>query len=141
MRRVGERVLDGGRTTWEWLADETELRKRRRREPDLVTDEVEGRGAECGGQLGPDGDQRPAHDGEGRRIREATARNESRSEPDRLQLGRDLRAGAVDDDDLVARRMPFERDPDRVASDATAQLQNDRRIRSCTPRSDVRSRT
>ena len=65
--------------------------------------QVNRRGAECGGELGPDGDQRRAHDGEGRWIREATTADEAHGDAARLQLRGDLRAGAVHDDDLVAR--------------------------------------
>ena len=127
MRPSSESLLDRSRTTRERLADETELGHARRDEADLVADEVKGRRAECGGQLGPDGDQRPAHDGEGRWICETTAGDEPGGDPRRSQLGRDLRTGAVDDDDLVAGRVPFEREPDRVAGDASAELQHDAR--------------
>ena len=118
-------LLDGDRATPDRLADETELGHTRRHEADLVADEVKGRRAECGGQLGPDGDQRPAHDGEGRWIRETTACDEPGGDPCRSQLGGDLWAGAVDDDDLVAGRVPFECEPDRVAGHASAQLEHD----------------
>jgi hypothetical protein len=86
---------------------------------------VKGRRAECGGQLGPDGDQRLPHDGKCRWIREATARHERRGEPARMELFGDLWARAVDDDHVVARSMEFEHDFDGVGGDAAAQLQRD----------------
>ena len=63
------------------LSDEAELRDRQRFEPDLVADEMNGRGAERGGQLGPDGDQRRTHDGEGRWIREPPTADEPDRDP------------------------------------------------------------
>ena len=84
-----ECLLHRPQTTREGLADEAELGQPPRA-ADLVPDEVEGRRAECGGQLGPDGDQRRAHKGEGRRICEATARYEDSRDPPLVQLSGDL---------------------------------------------------
>ena len=47
------------------------------------------------------------------------------AQPPCLQLARDLRAGAVDDDDLVAGRVPLEHEPAGVRGDAAAELHDD----------------
>src|SRR6185436_17283607 len=107
------------------LSDEAELRYRQRFEPDLVADEMNGRGAEHGGHLGPDGDQRRAHDGEGRLIREPPTADEPDRDPTGLQLRGDLRPGAVHDDDLVAGGVTLPHDPERVGCHATTELDHD----------------
>jgi len=90
-----------------------------------VPTEVEGRRAECGGQLGPDGDQRRAHIGEGRRICVATARYEDSRDPPLVQLSGDLGAGSVNDDDLLARGVELERTPYGRRGDASTELEHD----------------
>jgi hypothetical protein len=88
---------------------------------------VNRRGAERCGELGPDGDQRRTHDGEGRWIRGTTTANEAHRDTASLELRGDLRPGAVDDDDLVARSVPRPHDVEGVGRDAAAELEDDAR--------------
>ena len=66
-----------------------------------------------------------AHDGEGLRVREATAVDERDWNPAGLQLGSDLRPGSVDDDDLVSGVVAIESEADRVTRDASAELEHE----------------
>ena len=108
-----------------WLADEPELGQANSLEPDLVTDEMDGRGADCGRQLGPDGHQRGAHDGESRRIRVAASANELRRDATRVQLCSDLLSGAVYDHDVLPGRVALQDDADSIARNAPAELDHD----------------
>jgi hypothetical protein len=109
------------------LADEAELDEPYRTQADLVPDEVNRRGAECGGKLGPNGDQRRTHDGECRWVRETTTTNEPHREATGLELPRDLWTRTVDDDDLVTGRASRAHEFERVGGDATPELQDDAR--------------
>ena len=122
---LAERPLDGRRRNRDRLADEPELRQRAGSQPDLVADELKRRGAECGGKLGPDGDQRLSHDGGGRWTRDAAAVHELGTDPPAGKLGADLRPGAVDDHDLVACLHVLENVDCRHFRDPPADLDDD----------------
>jgi hypothetical protein len=92
---------------------------------DLVADEKQCRGAECGGHLGPDGNQRFSHDGESRRICDAAACAEPNRNPSRVERGGDLWACAVNDDDLAPSVVEIDRELRADCRNAPAELQDD----------------
>src|SRR5262249_1657335 len=69
--------------------------------------------------------ERLAHDLERRRARHPPAADERDLQPAALHLRRDLRAGAVDDADLVALRVECENVSGRVLGDCPAALEDD----------------
>ena len=119
-----EHELDGRRTRRERRADEAELRDPHSFETDLVAEERHGERPDSRADRLVDG-------GERARGRPRAPRRSSRAGPRRtaprdrpLELGRDLRAGAVDDADLVRGR-EAERERSRVARDRAADLEDD----------------
>jgi hypothetical protein len=122
-----ERFLDRRRPTRERLAHQAEVGKRFCLKADLVPDERERRGAEDGGRFGPDGNQRLAHDGEGRCGCDTTTAHEFNPEPAPPELGSDLRSRAVDDHDLVACSDEVEGSTGRGGGDASAELHHNAR--------------
>ena len=99
------------------------------------------RRAERGATLGADGAgaTRGRPRAPPRRSRDARPRTRP-AMPAPLELGADLRACAVDDDDLVARRVQLERATGGVPATAPPSLTTTR-VTSCTPRSAGRSRS
>ena len=95
-------------------------------EADLVADELKRRGAECGGQLGPDGDQRRAHDGESRRIRVPAAANERRRRS-RARASSAVICGPAPWTTTTSSpaAVAIADDVERVARDTPAELQDD----------------
>jgi hypothetical protein len=124
---LGERALHSRRPTRQRLSDQTELGKRPGAKADLVSDEGYCRGAECGGHLGPDGNQQLPYDGKGCWICHATAAHEPNRNPAFVQVGRDLRARAVDHDHLAPRIVKLDCAPRRGGGDASTELEDDPR--------------
>jgi hypothetical protein len=120
-----ERFLDRCRPARERIAHEAQLGKRARLEPDVVAGEGQCSRAEGGGQLGPDGKQRLAYDREGRSARHAAAAHELDWYSASPKLGADLRPGAVNDDDLLARTDEAQGSRCRDGGNASAELDYD----------------
>ena len=93
--RIAWGRLGTGRT------DVAELRHRRRAQADLVADEADGPRADRGAQLAVHLEQRLADDRQRVGVGDAPAAHERRGQPGARHRRRDLRPGAVDDDDVV----------------------------------------
>jgi len=102
-------------------------------ETDLVSDEREGRRAEGGGHLGPDGYQRRTHDGEGRWICDTAPVHELDRDPEPLHLSADLGPGPVDDDGLAASMAEVERLRRGLRCNPSTQLENNPRHARFSP--------
>src|SRR5262249_54711319 len=106
------------------LADEPELRHGVSVEPYLVAEEGDGPPTDRGTQFGVHSRERATHDLETFRRRDAAAVDELDWYPLSRHLDRDLRAGAVDDADVVG---PRELDDSlcRARRDGTSHLHDD----------------
>ena len=101
-----------------------ELGHAHRVEPDLVAEERHGLWADRLAEPGVDGGERLAHDRQRRVARHAPPVDEPNLEPGTLELGGDLRPGAVDDADLVLLGQR-ERERRRLSRDRPADLEDD----------------
>ena len=120
-----ERLLDRRRRRRRRMPDEPERLHLGRLQADLVAEERERGRPDRGADVAVDLGERGAHDLQHLARRHPPPVDEGRVDAAALHLGRDLRPGAVDDDDVVALLPQGERLGRRGGGDAPAELDHD----------------
>ena len=120
-----ESLLDCGRRRGRRIADEAERLDPSGVQPDRITEERHGGGADRRAHGRVHLRERGADDVQHLGRRHPPALDEGGHDPAPLHLGRDLRPGAVDDDDVVSGGPQGQRLARSLRRDAPTQLEDD----------------